>query len=125
SRSRNSTAATGKVGANATVTSRRLEGMWVKTIVFTRPIRFASHAAPRCDAAFARRAPKKSAPTTPSVTPNRSKKKYERSEVVRKPPARLSRPNKAEILQSFWRLSPERTIVLVCTGASTAEDRRV
>ena len=33
-----------------------LEGMWVKTIVFTSPIRCASQAAPTCDPAFSTRA---------------------------------------------------------------------
>ena len=37
--------------------------MWVKTIVLTRPMRLASHAAPRCETALATRAPKNSTPT--------------------------------------------------------------
>src|SRR6185503_1277606 len=57
SRSRNRRAAIGKLGAYATVISRRLEGIWVKTIVLTSPMRRASHAAPRWDRAFRRRAP--------------------------------------------------------------------
>ena len=60
------------IGAIATVASSRLEGMWVNTIVFTSPIRFASHAAPRCDTAFASRATKKSPPTAAAPTPNLS-----------------------------------------------------
>ena len=52
--------------------------MWVKTIVFTRPMRRASHAAPRCETAFIIRAPKNRAPITASLTPKRSKKKYDK-----------------------------------------------
>jgi hypothetical protein len=65
--------------------------MCVNTIVFTRPMRFASQAAPTCEAALAARAAKKRTATAPSETPNRSKKKNERSAAVRNPPARLSR----------------------------------
>ena len=46
SRSRNNTAATQKFGAKATVTSNRLDGICVNTMVFTSPIRLASQAAP-------------------------------------------------------------------------------
>jgi len=72
SRRRNSPAATGKLGAKGTVARRRLDGMCVKTIVFTSPIRLASQAAAMCESAFMARAPKKSAPTTASLTWNRS-----------------------------------------------------
>src|SRR5262249_59272033 len=91
-------------GANATVTSRMLDGMWVNTIVLTRPIRLASHAAPRCEIAFRIRAPKNSAATSPSDAPNRSKKKYDSIAVVRNPPARLSIANSDEIRRTIARL---------------------
>ena len=74
--------------------------MCVNTIVFTSPIRRASHAAPRCDSAFSTRAPKKRSPITASLTPKRSKKKYDSSAVVRKPPPRLSSAKSEEIRQS-------------------------
>src|SRR5689334_15274062 len=45
-------AATGNDGAKGTAMRNRLEGRCVNTIVFTRPMRRASHAAPRCEVAF-------------------------------------------------------------------------
>src|SRR5262245_32523649 len=99
----------GKFGANATVISKRLDGMWVKTIVLTSPIRRASHAAARCDAAFPILAPKNSSPSAASDTPKRWKKKYERREAVRNPPARLSMPKSEEIVHTARRLSAETT----------------
>ena len=57
---------TGKLGTYATVTSRRLDGRCVKTIVLTSPIRFASHAAPKWLNAFATRAAAKSKAIVPS-----------------------------------------------------------
>jgi len=69
-------------------------------------MRAAIHAAPKCEAVLAIRAPKKRSPRIASETPNRSKKKKEMSAVVRKPPARLSIPKSAESFQSADRLRP-------------------
>ena len=92
--------------------------MWVNTMVLTSPMRRASHAAPRCESALAMRAPANSAPITAMLTPKRSKKKYERSAVVRRPPARLSIPNSAQILHSIRRVSGE-----ICAGRAAGRAR--
>nr|WP_239014569.1 hypothetical protein [Archangium violaceum] len=68
-------------------------------MVLTRPIRFASHAAPRWESALATRAPKKSRPITPTPTPKRSWKKKDRRAVVKKPPPTLSSANSAHTFQ--------------------------
>src|SRR5262249_14758583 len=122
-RRRKSPAATAKVGAKGTVRSRRLEGRCVKTIVRTRPIREAIHAAAKCEAVFAIRAPKKSRPMIASETPNRSKKKNERSAVVRNPPARLSSPKSAESFQSAERVPRDGAAGRGAAGRSAAGER--
>ena len=52
SRASSRAAAIGKLGARGTAIRNKLDGRWVNTIVFSRPIRFANHAAPRCEVAF-------------------------------------------------------------------------
>ncbi|TPW01378.1 MAG: hypothetical protein FD124_3724, partial [Alphaproteobacteria bacterium] len=104
SRSRNRIAAMAKVGASGTVSSNRLDGMWVNTMVFTSPMRAASQAAPRCDTAFISRAPKNSRPITLAETPKRSKKNHDTSAAPMKPPAMLSMANSAEMRSSTLRL---------------------
>ena len=49
----------GHAGVGVAISSR-LDGRCVSTIVFSSPMRFASHAAKTCDAAFSIRAAKKS-----------------------------------------------------------------
>ena len=70
SRSKNSRAATVKVGAIGTVRRSRLDGRCVKTIVRRRPIRRASQAAAKCEAPFAIRASKNKGASVSSPTPN-------------------------------------------------------
>src|SRR2546422_11770712 len=76
-------------------------------MVFTRPMRAASQAAPRCENAFMTRAPKNSIPIVPSPAPKRSKKKYERSVAVRNPPPRLSSANSEQMRHSTRRVAEE------------------
>jgi hypothetical protein len=56
----------GKLGAKASVTSSKLEGACVKTMVSTSPNRRARRAAAKCERTLATRAPKKRSATTPS-----------------------------------------------------------
>src|SRR5262245_63132009 len=49
-------------GAKAAAIRHRLDGIWVKTIVLTRPIRLASGAARSCEIAASRPVQKKKAP---------------------------------------------------------------
>ena len=49
-------------GAKGTAIRNRLDGRWVKTIVFTRPMRRAGHAAPRWEQAFRMCTAKKTRP---------------------------------------------------------------
>src|SRR5437764_2076985 len=62
SRAKNNKIANFADGAKGTAISSRLEGKCVKTIVFTNPIRRASHAAPRCERAFKTWTTKKTIP---------------------------------------------------------------
>ena len=86
-------------------------------------MRAAIHAAPKCDAVLAMRAPKKRSPMVASETPNRSKKKKERSAVVRNPPARLSSPKSAESFQSADRVRSRGGAGGGAAGRSAAGDR--
>src|SRR5262250_2974198 len=86
-------------------------------------MRDAIQAAPKCEAVFASRAPKKRRPMTASETPNRSKKKKESRAVVRNPPATLSSPKSAESLQSAERVSGDGAVGRGVPGRSEAADR--
>jgi hypothetical protein len=68
-------AAVSKFGMNGTVSSSRLDGMCVNTMVFTSPMRRASQAAARCEPALAMRAMKNNTPISLAPTPKRSWKK--------------------------------------------------
>src|SRR5260221_13617690 len=114
-----SAAAMGKLGAKATVSNRRLDGTWVKTMVLTSPMRRASQAAPKWEAAFIARAAKKSRPSVPAPASKRSRKKSARSAVVRKPPPRLSRAKRLEMRQRT-RLVSGTNEILGREGTSTA-----
>src|SRR5215831_5227320 len=76
SRQRNSRIATLKVGAKGTAIRNKLDGKCVKTIVFTSPMRRASHAAPRCDTALRTCTAKNTNPRISSPIPKRRKNQY-------------------------------------------------
>src|SRR5579864_4617459 len=65
-------------------------------IVLIKPIRRASHAAPRCDSAFNTCTVKKSNASWLSAIPKRLKNQYETSASVKKPPPKASIANSAE-----------------------------
>src|SRR6267378_4258396 len=104
SRRRNSTAAISKLPVNGMVKVRRLEGVCVNTMVFTRPMRAASQAAPKCENAFMMRAPTKSMPIAASDAANCAWKKYAKSALPWKPPAKLSSAKRKDIFVRMERL---------------------
>src|SRR5207245_11225507 len=73
SRASRSPTAQGNDGATATPARNKLEGKWVKTIVFSRPTRCASHAATGYDAEFSACVAKKSGQSAASDGPQRTK----------------------------------------------------
>src|SRR5215813_1828787 len=85
-------------GASGTQMRKMLDGKCVKTIVFTRPMRLANHAAAKCDPAFNTRITKNSKPSFASVAPNRRKNQYATNASVRKPPPNASMEKSAAIL---------------------------
>ena len=68
----NSAAATPNVGAIGSVSNNRLDGMWVNTIVFTKPMRRASQAATKCDSTVIIRAATNKSASSASLTPKRA-----------------------------------------------------
>src|SRR5439155_1667055 len=61
-RASSSASAISRLGANAARMSRTLEGRWVNTIVFSRPMRRAIAGAASCEAALSSPAAKKNVP---------------------------------------------------------------
>src|SRR5687768_188392 len=73
SRARKTAAASGADGDAGAAIRKRLEGRCVQTIVFSKPMRRASHAATRCETAFNTRAAKNSTARADSEVPYRLK----------------------------------------------------
>src|SRR5215831_12922962 len=115
SRQRNSRIATLKVGAKGTAIRNRLEGKCVRTIVFTSPMRRASHAAPRCETALRTCTAKNTKARLSSPIPKRLKNQYVTSASVRKPPPNASSENRAVSLATILLLSGA---ILVRAGTS-------
>src|SRR5438445_11897420 len=123
SRTRKSAAAIGKEGTIAAEARNKLDGICVKTIVFTNPIQRASRAAARWERVFKTRAAQKRAATISTGAPNRSKKKYDTSAAETKPPPRLSSKKSADSRVTTRRPSRESGDRRISVGASTEDDR--
>src|SRR5262245_2018259 len=63
--------ANGRLEDSAASTRQTLEGMWVKTIVFSSPMRLATCGAAICDAALSKPVQKKNTPACARDGPNR------------------------------------------------------
>ena len=94
-RMKSSASATGRLGAHAASTRQTFAGMWVKTIVLSRPMRRATTGAASCEAALSNPAQKKNAPACASDRPKRSSSQSAISELTTRPPANASTLNKA------------------------------
>ena len=70
-----------------------LAGMWVKTIVLSRPMRRATQGATICDAALSSPLQKKKAPAAVSVNPKRCNSQSETRLFNTRPPANESTEN--------------------------------
>ena len=71
-RARNTSTASQAVGISGTSISSTLDGRWVKTMVFNRPMRAAIHPAARNESAESRPAQKKTTPSHSVESPQRT-----------------------------------------------------
>ena len=88
----------GSVGANAARISAMLDGMWVNTIVLTRPMRRDSQAATGKEKAESTPDQKKNSPAAVSDRSKRSNSQSASSDWTTNPPAKASRLNRAASL---------------------------
>ena len=94
-RASSNTNASGRLGMNGTSNNRTLEGRWVNTIVFTRPMRCASRAATRYEPAESSPVQKKMVPAVAIDRSNRSNSQSASRDWTMKPPPSASRLNNA------------------------------
>ena len=80
-----------------------LAGMWVKTIVLSRPMRCATSGAANCDSALNRPAQKKNAPACASDRPKRCSSHSDSKALTIRPPANASTQNSAASLTTMAR----------------------
>src|SRR5512139_761253 len=94
------TRANSSVGASAARTRKMLAGMWVKTIVLSNPIRFATQGAANCEKAENSPDQKKNWPAAASDRSKRSNNHSASSEFTTRPPAKASTENSAASLST-------------------------
>ena len=87
-----------RLGANAAAIRQMLDGMWVNTMVLTRPIRRASQPASGYDKALSTLVQKKNRLAADSEMPKRLNSHSASSDCTTKPPANASRLNNAASL---------------------------
>ena len=83
-----------------------LAGMWVNTIVLSRPIFFATQGAASCEAAVSSPDQKKKAPAAVSDRPKRWNSQSESRAFTTRPPAKASSENKAASRSTIPREGP-------------------
>src|ERR1700704_2464055 len=102
--------------AKAARIRHRLEGMWVKTMVFTSPNRLESDAATGKEKAESTPDQKKNRLAAESDRSNRSNNQRANSDCTTKPPAKASRLNSAASLYTIVRDGPRACAKSCCVG---------
>src|SRR5713226_8767019 len=115
-RARYSATASHETGASGTRMSSTCDGKWVKTIVFSRPMRSASQPATSNDSPDSTPTQKKSTASVVASNPQRKKNQYETNDWTTKPPANASRPKRTDSLPT---VPAERWIPMNLRSPST------
>src|SRR5438270_1040497 len=109
------------VGAKGTSIKQTFDGRWVKTIVFTRPIRRASRTAIGYEKAERRPDQKNKEPAAVSDKPKWSNIHSASSDWTKKPPPKESRLNNAAKVNTIRRDGPSGPIAGSLTVASAGD----
>jgi len=109
------------VGAKGTNIKHTFDGRWVKTIVFTRPIRRASRTATGYEKADRRPDQKNNQPAAVSDKSKWSNSHNASSDWAKKPPPNESRLNSAAKIKTIRRDGPSEPVAASLTVASTGD----